>query len=304
MMKIEKEIAERIYNYENPKKIALSRKYPFLKKPIIFLRHLFRDIQNFFDFRIKYERKNDFFDCIIARHQSVLRRKLGDSNPKLQEQKIVNLKQAIQRLNGIVIQPNHVFSLWNIIGKPKYENGYVDGMLLSNGKVVEGIGGGLCQLSNFLYWIFLHAPIETTERYHHSMDVFPDSGRTLPFGGGATILYNFIDLKVKNISIYPFQLKIWLTDNHLKGQILSPRPIAQKFHIFEKNHFFVKRGKKYFRYNEIYKETKIGGKVEKIEKITTNFAPALYKVTDEYLQKNNFRILDFTNREIKILNKE
>jgi len=304
MMKIEKEIAELIYNYENPKRIALSRKYPFLKKPIIFLRYLFRDIQNFFDFKIKFERKNDFFDCIVARHQSVLRRRLGDSSPKLQEQKIINLKQAIQRLNGVVIQPNHIFSLWKIIGKPKYENGYVDGMLLSNGKVIEGLGGGLCQLSNFLYWIFLHAPIETVERYHHSMDVFPDSGRTLPFGGGATILYNFVDLKVKNISTYPFQLKIWLTDNHLKGQILSPSPIPQKIHIFEKNHFFVKRGKKYFRYNEIYKETKVKGKVKKIEKITTNFAPVLYRVTDEYLQKNNFKVLNFTNREIKISNKE
>ncbi|MDO8489828.1 MAG: VanW family protein [bacterium] len=304
MMKIEKEIAERIYNYENPKRIALSRKYPFFKKPIIFLRHLTRDIQNCLDFRIRCERKNDFFDCVVARHQSILRRRLGDSSPKLQEQKIINLKQAIQRLNGVIIQPNHVLSLWKIIGKPNYDNGYVDGMLLSNGKVIEGIGGGLCQLSNFLYWIFLHAPIKTVERYHHSMDVFPDSGRTLPFGGGATILYNFIDLKVKNISTCPLQLKIWLTDNHLKGQILSPRPIPDKFHVFEKNHFFIKRGKLYFRYNEIYKETKIDGRVEKIEKITTNFAPVLYGVTAEYLQKNNFKVLDFTNREIKISNKE
>ena len=303
-MKIEKEIAERIYNYENPKRIALSKKYPFLKKPIIFLRHKVRDIQNFFDFRIKHERKNDFFDCVVARHQSVLRRRLGDSNPKLQEQKIINLKQAIQRLNGVVIGPNHIFSLWKIIGKPKYENGYVDGMLLSNGKIIEGIGGGLCQLSNFLYWIFLHIPFEAVERHHHSMDVFPDSGRTLPFGGGATILYNFIDLKIKNKSIYPLQLKIWLTDNYLKGQILSPHSIPEKFHVFEKNHFFIKRGKKYFRYNEIYKETKINGKAEKIEEITRNFAPVFYEVTEEYLQKNNFKVLDFTNREIKISNKE
>lgn len=295
MTKIEKEIAERIDNYENPKRIALSRKYPFLKKPIIFLRYKTRAIQNFFDFRIKHEKRNDFFDCVVARHQSVLRRRLGDSAPTLQENKIINLKQALQRLNGVVINPGRVFSLWKIIGKPEYENGYVDGMLLSNGKVIEGIGGGLCQLSNFLYWIFLHAPIETVERYHHSMDVFPDSGRTLPFGGGATILYNFIDLKVKNTSAYPLQLKIWLTDNHLKGQILSPHPLPEKFHVFEKNHFFIKRGKKYFRYNEIYKETKVDGKVVKTEKITTNFAPVLYDVTKEYLQKNNFKVLDFTN---------
>ena len=296
MKKLEKKITEYINNYENPKKIALSKKYPFLKKPIIFLRLLVRNIQNFFDFRINFERKNYFFDCVVVRHQSVLRRKLGNSNPKLQEQKIINLKQAIKKLNGIIIKPGHIFSFWNTVGKPKYKNGYVDGMLLSNGKVIKGIGGGLCQLSNFLYWIFLHAPIETVERYHHSMDVFPDSGRILPFGGGATILYNFIDLKVKNISTYPLQLKIWLTDNHLKGQILSPCPIPEKFHVVEKNHFFIKRGKKYFRYNEIHKETKIKGKLEKVEKITTNFAPVIYKITKEYLQKNNFKVLDFTNK--------
>lgn len=296
---IKKEIAGYICDYENPKRVAFSRKYPWLKKPITFLRHTIRNIQNFFDFRIKYARRNDFFKYIAARHQSVLRRRLGDSDAKLQEQKIINLKQAIKKLNGVVIQPNHIFSLWKIIGKPKYQNGYVDGMLLANGKVVKGIGGGLCQLSNFLFWIFLHVPIETIERYHHSMDVFPDSGRTLPFGGGATIFYNFIDLKIKNISAYPLQLKIWLTDTHLKGQILSPHPIPQKFHIFEKNHFFVKRGKRYFRYNEICAETKINGKVEKIEKITTNFAPVLYTVTKKYLQKNDFKVLDFTNKKVK-----
>ena len=166
--------------------------------------------------------------------------------------------------------------------------------------VIEGIGGGLCQLSNFLYWIFLHTPIETIERYHHSMDVFPDSGRILPFGGGATVFYNFIDVKVRNVSMHPLQLKIWLTDSHLKGQVLSPEPIPQKFHVFERNHFFVKRGKRYFRYNEIYRETKIDGRTERIEKITANFAPVLYDVTDEYLRTNNFEVLDFTDRKLGI----
>jgi len=298
MLKIEKEIARRIYNFENPTRIAFSRKHPGLKKPIIFLRHKTRDIQNLMDFRIKNKKRKDFFECITARHQSILIRKLGDSNPRLQNQKILNLKVAIQLLDGIVIEPGRIFSFWKILGKPTYKKGYVDGMLLSNGKVIEGVGGGLCQLSNFLFWIFLHTPIEIVERSHHSIDAFPDSGRTLPFGGGATILYNFIDLKVKNISKYPLQLKIWLTENHLKGQILSPQPIPEKFHVFEKNHFFIKRSEKYFRYNEIYREIKIDGKIKKTEKITTNFAPVIYEVTDEYLQKNNFKVLDFTNKKL------
>lgn len=296
MDKLEKEIFRLIHDYETPKRIAFSRKYPGLKNIIILLRHFERNVRNFLGFRIRCQIRDKLFDYTVARHQSVLRRRLGDSNPKLQEQKIINLKKAIQRLNGVIIEPNNIFSFWKILGKPKYKSGYVDGMLLSNGKIIEGVGGGLCQLSNFLYWIFLHTPVETVERHHHSVNVFPDSDRTLPFGGGATILYNFIDLKVKNISRYPLQLKIWLTDNHLKGQVLSSHPISEKFHIFEKNSLFIKRGRQYFRYNEIYKQTKLNGKIENVEKVTTNFAPVLYAITREYLLENNFKVLDFTDR--------
>ncbi len=195
MNKLEKRIFQLLLAYETPKTVALSRKYPYLKKPILFVRHLTRNIQNFFDSRLFYERSLNFFRCVTARHQSVLRRRLGESNQNLQEQKIINLKQAVQKLNGVIIKPQHIFSLWKIVGRPRYEDGYVDGMLLSNGVVVRGLGGGLCQLSNFLYWIFLHAPTQTVERHHHSRDVFPDSGRTLPFGGGATIMYNFLILR-------------------------------------------------------------------------------------------------------------
>jgi vancomycin resistance protein VanW len=291
-MKIEKKIEKLIENYKTPKREALTKKYPKFKKPIIFVRRFIQNIQNFFNFHIKYSRKKHFFNCVVARHQSVLRRKLGDSNPRLQEQKIQNLKQAIKRLNGVVIKPGDIFSFWQIIGNPTYKKGYVNGMLLSNGEVIEGLGGGLCQLSNFLYWIFLHTPTETVERYHHSKDVFPDSGRVLPFGSGATVLYNFVDLKIKNTSNEPLQLKIWLTDKHLKGKILAPKILPKKFHIFEKNHLFAKKDGEYFRYNEIFRETKINGKIIKTEKITENFAPVLYKVTPEYLQENSFKVLD------------
>jgi vancomycin resistance protein VanW len=171
-------------------------------------------------------------------------------------------------------------------------------MLLANGAVIPGLGGGLCQLSNFLYWIFLHTSMKTIERYHHSMDVFPDSGRTLPFGGGATILYNFIDLKLENTSNQPLQLKIWLTDTHLKGQVLTTKRIPEKYHIIEKNHCFVKRGDIYFRYNEILKECRINGEIQSTEYVTTNFAPVLYTVTPEYIQENNFDLLDFTHEKL------
>lgn len=296
MTNIEKEIRARLLKYEQSKRVALSKKYPALKKPIIACRHQIRNIFNVLDFRITKIVKRDYFNFIVARHQSLLRRKLGDSNPKLQEQKITNLKQAVAKLDGLIIKPHQVFSFWHNVGTPSRRRGYVEGMLLSGGQVIKGVGGGLCQLSNLLYWLFLHAPVKITERYHHSMDVFPDSGRVLPFGSGATILYNFIDLKCQNVSDTSLQLKLWLTDNHLKGQVLAGDKINCKFHVFEKNHYFVKRGDKYFRFNEIYRELIANGKQISKEKITSNFAPVLYPISQKYLESNNFKVLDLTDK--------
>jgi len=64
---LKRKIARRISDYEKPKRIALSKKYPLLKKPVIVLRRTIRNIQNFFDFKIRYERKNVFFNHIVAR---------------------------------------------------------------------------------------------------------------------------------------------------------------------------------------------------------------------------------------------
>ncbi len=232
----------------------------------------------------------EFFKYIVSRHQSVLFRRLGDSDPRLQRQKVTNLKMAVQKLNGLVIAPGKTFSFWYNVGKPAYRYGYVDGMLLANGKVVEGIGGGLCQLSNLIYWLFLHTPITVSERNRHALDVFPDSGRVLPFGSGATIMYNTIDLQAQNTTDTDMQMKLWLTDKHLKGQVLASKQVPNKYHIFEKYHCFILHKGIYYRFNEIWREELIRGQTQRIEKITTNFAPVMYNVDETYLQKNDFQV--------------
>jgi hypothetical protein len=83
----------------------------------------------------------------------------------------------------------------------------------------------------------------------------------------------------------------------LKGQILCSNHIKEKFHIIEKNHFLIKKDKNYFRYNEIYREIKIDGKIANIEKITKNFSPVLYRITDVYIKTNNISVLDFTDKK-------
>lgn len=290
---LEEKIQKLLENHEKPHRIALSVKYPLLRPAIIFLRKIFKKFSLFCDKNTNFSKSENYFPCVVARHQSVLRRKLGDSNPRLQEQKIINIREAIKKFDGVIIESGKIFSFWKILGEVSYKNGYVDGMLISRGKVVEGVGGGLCQLANLFYWIWLHAPSEIIERYHHSLDLFPDSGRVLPFGSGATIVQNYIDLQIKNISNFPIQIKIWLTDTHLKCQLLSPEIIPEKYHIFEKNHYFIKKWEHFFRYNEIFREEKIDGKIIKTEKISENFAPVMYEINEKYIWENNFSLLKF-----------
>lgn len=63
-------------------------------------------------------------------------------------------------------------------------------MILYCGRVGTGVGGGLCQLSNLIYWMTIHTPLTIVERYKHSYDVFPDSNRTQPFSSVATCVNN------------------------------------------------------------------------------------------------------------------
>jgi vancomycin resistance protein VanW len=293
MTSLEQTVLNHLAVFETPQRRALSLRFPMLKHPILVTRRTIKKIQNL-RYSLARNRSVTFFSNIIARHQSVLIRTLGDSDIRLQKQKIKNLSTALEKLNGVIIKPGQVFSLWSLVGKPCAKRGYVKGMLLSDGKVVEGIGGGMCQLSNLLFWLFLHGPFEMVERHHHSRDVFPDSGRVLPFGSGATIMYNLLDLKVKNTSPKPVQLKVWLTEKHLKGQLVAPEQGESKFHIFEKNHYFIKRGNSYYRFNELWRDTLVNGTLQKTEHLLTNFAPVLYSVNEEYLIKHQFNVLDFT----------
>lgn len=292
---VAREIREEILKREAPEqRVALSSRYPAFKVPIIEVRRAQRRLQAVKNIRSeKLRRTTEKFPAVVARHQSVLVRKLGDSDRRLQVQKIQNLKTAARALDGLVIQPGQTFSLWRHLGKPTAARGYVKGMLLSQGKVVEGMGGGLCQLANFLFWIFLHTDCEVIERHHHSMDVFPDSGRVLPFGSGATIMYNFVDLKIKNTSNQPMQLSMWVTDTHLKGQLLSPTHHTEKYHVGQRYHCFIAKDGGFYRYNQIWREKTLNGVVLSEEHMVSNLAPVLYKTSRKQLEAAGHTVINF-----------
>jgi vancomycin resistance protein VanW len=239
-----------------------------------------RSIMNLF---ISFARKrlNILLPVTLKRHQSLLRRKLGSSNPQLQENKVTNLNIAIKTIDGIEVNPGETFSFWKLVGKPTMRKGYIEGMQLSKGEVKTGIGGGLCQLSNLLYWLVLHTPMEIIERHHHSFDPFPDEHRVLPFGSGASVFFNYVDLRFRNSTNHKFQISLWLTELHLKGTILCDTDWPYSYHIEERNHQYHHRDGKNYRENEIWRKVieKSTGLIIKEELIVHNFSEVKYQIT-------------------------
>lgn len=170
-----------------PRRKALSILLPQYSKQILFTRHTLRKTKNILLKDIAKQKSEEYLRYVTYMHSSPLRRRLTEDHKRLEDGKINNLKLAIKEIDKLIIKPGEVFSIWEIIGKPTSRRGYKNGMLISNGKVAEGEGGGLCQLANLLHFIFIHSDLDIVERYHHSRDVFPDSGRTIPFASGAGI---------------------------------------------------------------------------------------------------------------------
>lgn len=169
-------------------------------------------------------------------HKTILLRKLKDVDMWLQENKIINLKIAVQKVNGIIIRPGEVFSYWNLIGKPSKRKGYVEGMILKNGGFAPGIGGGLCQLSNLIFWMTVHTPLTVVERHRHGYDVFPDSNRTQPFGSGATCFYPYGDLMIKNNTPHTYQLFVHVGSKNLEGEWRTDAAPEYRYEIVERDH--------------------------------------------------------------------
>ena len=169
-------------------------------------------------------------------HQTPLFRHLANTEMWMQQNKVVNLKLACARLDGVVLHPGETLSFWHQVGKPTRRKGYREGMVLCEGRVVPGVGGGLCQLSNLIYWMTLHTELTVAERWRHNYDIFPDTGRTQPFGSGATVSYNYIDLQIRNETSNAYRLQLWLTETDLCGEWRSQRPPSYSFEVYEKEH--------------------------------------------------------------------
>ncbi|MDI3357210.1 VanW family protein [Pseudomonas sp. UYIF39] len=203
-------------------------------------------------------------------------RKLGNSDLVLQHNEVISLKLAVASIDGVVIGPGEYFC----------KHGYVEGMELSFGEERSGIDGGICQLSNLIHWMAIHSPLVVVERSNHSFDPFPDEGRVLPFGSGAAIFYNYIDLVLHNPTDRHFQLKLNVAEQQLEGELLCDQAREFRYHVYQLGHRFVRDGGRVFRENEIWREIRSKGQASQVlksERLYKNRVMVKYEVEERLL---------------------
>ena len=107
-----------------------------------------------------------------------------------------------EAVNGLKLEPDQQLSINELVGQRTAEKGFKEAAAIADGKrLVNELGGGICQLSGTLYNAALRANMEIVERVHHS---FPSE--YLPIGLDATLNWDDKDLIIKNTSEYPIYI--------------------------------------------------------------------------------------------------
>jgi len=147
------------------------------------------------------------------------------------ESKLYNFSIASQKINRYVIKPNAIFSFWRIIGNPNKL--FRNGRTIQNGKIIDDVGGGLCQVSGIIYYISLISGLKILERHNHSVDIYNDETRFCPLGTDATVVYGYKDLRILNTNSYPIKFELEIKDKLIQIKLFSTEKIENNILEFK-----------------------------------------------------------------------
>lgn len=113
----------------------------------------------------------------------------------------VNMRLSVSKINGKILLPGDVFSFNDVVGPRTADRGYKSANSYIGGKIVQDIGGGICQVSTTLYNSTLKSDLETVFRSNHMFTV-----GYVPFGQDAAVSYDSTDFKFKNNTNMPIKI--------------------------------------------------------------------------------------------------
>ncbi len=152
---------------------------------------------------------------------------LADVTTRFSPKKVertTNVRLAAKLINGKILNPGEEFSYNTEVGPRTKERGFKEAAIYASGEVVDGIGGGICQVSSTLYMAAIKANMKITERRNHSFYV-----DYAPKGEDATVVYGSIDFRFVNTSPYPIKIVATSKNNYIRIQLMGTE--TEKFSV-------------------------------------------------------------------------
>ena len=132
--------------------------------------------------------------------------------------RVRNIEVAAGRVNGTLLMPTDIFSFNDITGLRSRAGGYHEAPVIVNGRLVPGVGGGVCQVSTTLYNAVIRSDLKIIERRNHSLPV-----SYVPLGQDATVTDDYIDFKFQNNKSYPIYIESYITADTLYTRIYGKK---------------------------------------------------------------------------------
>lgn len=127
-----------------------------------------------------------------------------------------NVKLALSKFDGLVIEPHQTISFNEIVGEHTTENGFKSATIIYNGEFTEGIGGGICQASTTMYNALLLGGVQIDEVHRHTLPV-----KYVPLALDAMVAEYTSDLKFTNTSEYPIYIHTYSDKNGVGVDLYS-----------------------------------------------------------------------------------
>lgn len=128
-----------------------------------------------------------------------------------------NIALALRKLDNTYVPPGTVFSFNNVVGSRTRAAGFVDAPVIERGQLVQGIGGGICQVATTIYNASMNAGLPTVERSVHSNYI-----SHYPAGRDATVVDGAIDYKFRNDTNGTLVIKTQITGSAVTFRIYGP----------------------------------------------------------------------------------
>lgn len=136
-----------------------------------------------------------------------------------------NVEVAASRLHGVVLSPGASFSFNEVVGARSEENGFKRAGEIFRGEMVDGVGGGTCQVASTLHAAAFFGGLDVVERAPHSRP-----SAYMQLGLDSTVVYPSVDLKLRNPYPFPVVISAQVRGDKLSLRLLGPeRPVEVKF---------------------------------------------------------------------------